>query len=29
MLMGIEQEIPNSANRVVRRHAPVEDGIAA
>src|ERR1700756_749586 len=29
VLMGIEQEIPNSANRVVRRHAPVQGGIAA
>jgi RNA polymerase sigma-70 factor (ECF subfamily) len=29
LLMGIDQETPNSADRVVRRHAPVEDGIAA
>ena len=29
VLMGLEQEIPNSANRVVRRHAPIQDGIAA
>jgi RNA polymerase sigma-70 factor (ECF subfamily) len=29
VLMGIDQEVPKSANRVVRRHALVEDGIAA
>jgi len=29
VLMGIDQEVPKSANRVARRHVAVEDRIAA